>query len=194
MKQQPHLQEQACIRRILGGQAGEYAYFVEHYKTDVLSLIQRMGIPAVEAEELAQDTFLRAFRGLKTFEGKAAFRTWLLRIAHRVTLNSLQRKRPYLLSLDDDNPRAVHVFAEAELEATLDAELDAALSTGREERIQQLEAAIQQLPPEDQLLLRLYYYEELPLAEIAFILDSTPNALSARLHRLRRKLYRMIGH
>ena len=66
------------------------------------------------------------------------------------------------------------------------------LSTGREERIRLLEDAVGQLPSEDQLLLHLYYYEDRPLRDIAYIMDAEPNTLSARLYRIRKRLLHMI--
>ena len=66
------------------------------------------------------------------------------------------------------------------------------LSTGREERIAIMEEAIDDLPPDEQLLLHLYYYEDQPLRDIAYIMDVEPNALATRLYRIRKKLSRMI--
>ena len=83
MKQATPQQEQALIRHILDGRVEEYSYFVTHYQQEVLAFIRRMDVPATEAEELAQDTFVRAYRGLCDFAGKSSFRTWILRIAHR---------------------------------------------------------------------------------------------------------------
>ena len=69
---------------------------------------------------------------------------------------------------------------------------DEELSTGREERILLMEETIDELPPDDQLLLHLYYYEDQPLRDIAYIMDAEPNALAQRLHRIRKRLLRMI--
>ena len=186
----PSAQEQARIRQILTGDVGQYAYFVERYQHDVLTFICRLGVGQADAEELAQDTFVRAFRGLTAFEGKSSFRTWLLRIAHRTALNHLGRAHPATVSIDDDSPRAVQACVAADYATALDADSDAALSTGREKRIQLLEAAILKLPPDDQLLLRLFYFEDQPLADIAYILDTSAGALSGRLHRIRKRLRR----
>ena len=188
MKQDNSQHEQVLIHQILDGRVEDYSYFVTHYQQDVLAFILRMDVPVTEAEELAQDTFVRAYRGLNEFAGKSSFSTWLLRIAHRVTLNHLGRRRLSVVSMDSSSPQAIRAFAEAEYTTALNDELDTAFSTGREERIQLLEAAILKLPPDDQLLLRLYYYEGQPLTDIAFILDMSAGALSTRLHRIRKRL------
>ena len=72
------------------------------------------------------------------------------------------------------------------------AEIDEELSTGQEERIALMEEAIGDLPPDEQLLLHLYYYEDRPLREIAYIMDAEANALATRLHRIRKKLLKQI--
>ena len=69
---------------------------------------------------------------------------------------------------------------------------DEELSTGREERIALMEEAIDELPPDEGMLLHLYYYEDRPLREIAYIMDAEPNTLATRLHRIRKKLLQMI--
>ncbi len=66
------------------------------------------------------------------------------------------------------------------------------LSTGNEDCILLLEEAISDLPPDDQLLLHLYYYDDRPLRDIAYIMDAEANALGVRLHRIRKKLQTMI--
>ena len=69
---------------------------------------------------------------------------------------------------------------------------DEELSTGREERIALMEEAIDDLLSDEQLLIHLYYYEDRPLRDIAYIMDVEPNALATRLHRIRKKLLRTI--
>ena len=82
-----------------------------------------------------------------------------------------------------------HYVDMAEIPAMMDGE---ELSTGREERIALMEEAIDDLSPDEQMLLHLYYYEDRPLREIAYIMDAEPNALATRLHRIRKKLLQMI--
>ena len=71
-----------------------------------------------------------------------------------------------------------------------DEQLEAELSTGKEERISRLETMIDDLPPDERLLLTMHYYENRPLTECAFIMDTTPHPLANRLCRIRKKLYK----
>ena len=169
-------QEQQRIRRILDGRSDEYGYFVRTYSAQVLDFVSRMVSDAGDAEELAQDAFVRAFRALRQFDGRSSWLTWVLRIAYHTTLNHLKRQRQQWLSIDD-----------LPLADTPDD-----LSTDREERIQQLDAAIGRLPADEQLLLHLYYYDDRQLRDIAYIMDAEPGLLATRLHRIRKKLLLML--
>ena len=75
-----------------------------------------------------------------------------------------------------------------------DNELEAELSTGREERIARLEAVIDDLPDDERMLLTLYYFEDRPLTEIAYITGIEAKTLASRLHRMRKKLYKKLRY
>ena len=169
-------EEQQRIRRILDGRSDEYGYFVRTYSAQVLDFVSRMVSDAGDAEELAQDAFVRAFRALGQFDGRSSWLTWVLRIAYHTALNHLKRQRQQWLSIDD-----------LPLADTPDD-----LSTDREERIQQLDAAIGRLPADEQLLLHLYHYDDRQLRDIAYIMDAEPGLLATRLHRIRKKLLLML--
>lgn len=170
-------EERQRIRRILAGRSDEYGYFVRTYSAQVLDFVSHMVSDAGDAEELAQDAFVRAFRSLGQFDGRSSWLTWVLRIAYHTALNHLKRQRLQWLSIDD-----------LPLADTTDGDL----GTDREERIQQLDAAIDRLPADEQLLLHLYYYDDRPLRDIAYIMAAEPGLLATRLHRIRKKLLLMM--
>ena len=179
-------QEQQRIRRILDGRSDEYGYFVRTYSAQVLDFVSRMVSDAGDAEELAQDAFVRAFHSLGQFDGRSSWLTWVLRIAYNTALNHLKRQRQQWLSIDDlPLSRMLRYYRS---EPTTDDDL----STDREERIQQLDAAIGRLPADEQLLLHLYYYDDRQLRDIAYIMDAEPGLLATRLHRIRKKLLLML--
>lgn len=160
--------------------AAEYAYFVKTYSRQVLNFTARMVPERSDAEELAQDAFVKAFRSMPSFRFQSSFLTWVSRIAYHESLNYLKRKKAYWVNIDDV--------------ALPDAEWDdAELSTGREERILLIEEALDELPPDERMLIHLYYYEDKPLREIAFIMDAKSKALATRLHRIRKKLLNIIN-
>lgn len=174
-----NIDERKRIKRILDGRREEFGYFVNRYSQDVIDFTHRMVDNISDAEDLAQDSFVKAYRSLSSFDGRSSFYTWLCRIAYHEALNFLNRRKRYCILATDES------LIESEL-------LDDELSTGKEERIERMEEAIDSLNPDEQMLIHLYYYDDLPLREIAFIMDVEPNALATRLHRIRKKLLIMI--
>ena len=170
------LNERQRIERILDGKREEYAWFVNTYSQQVLDFTSRMMPDAEDAREVAQDAFVKAFRSLASFAFQSSFCTWVCRIAYHESLNRLRRKQLHYVDIADIPTM----------------EIDEELSTGSEERIALMEEAIDDLPPDESMLLHLYYYEDRPLREIAFIMDVEANVLATRLHRIRKKLLKMI--
>jgi len=138
----------------------------------------------MDAEELTSDTFLRAFRSIESYDAnRASLSTWLCRIAYHLTIDFLRRRRPFTISIEDREVSQTDIS---------DEQLEAELSTGSEERIQKLELLIDDLPPDERLLLTLHYFENRSLDECSFIMDATPHALANRLYRIRKKLYKQL--
>jgi RNA polymerase sigma-70 factor (ECF subfamily) len=187
MEHATDINEQTLINRIMAcirdgdrkSAAASYAVLVKRYSPQVFGFISKMTDNQDDIKDLAQNTFINAFNNLSKFEGRASFHTWVCRIAYNATISHLKAQKMHFVSIDNTNLPDTEVS-------------DEEFSTGDEVRIQQLEAAIDLLPPDDQMLLHLYYYDDKPFKEIAFIMDTDDNTLRVRLHRIRRKLQGMI--
>ena len=154
------------------------------YAQEVFAMIIRQVSNEQDAEELTQDTFLRAFSHIESYDPqRASLPTWLCRIAYRLTLDFLKRRRPFVVSMEDTEVWQTDIN---------DEQLEAELSTGNEERIQRLELLIDDLPPDERMLLMLYYFEDRSLDECSYIMDATSHALANRLYRIRKKLYKQL--
>lgn len=171
--------EQELIARILDGHAEDFGYFLERYSQEAFAIVVRLVPQQEDAEELVQDAFVRAFNRLETFEGRSSFSTWICRIAYTTAVSWLRKRRMKYLSIDEQ-PKLT------------DTEVDKALDD--ESCIEELRRAITLLKPDEQTLITLYYYDNRPLNDIAYILDAEPNTLATRLHRIRRKLYLLMKH
>ena len=166
-----------------GGVRGQ-DLMVSRYGQQVFAMIARLVSDVMDAEELTQDTFLRAFSKIDSYDAqRASLGTWLCRIAYHLTLDFLKRHRPVIVPIENCEVWQTDIS---------DEQLEAELSTGREERIQRLEVLMDDLPPDERLLLTLHYFENRPLDECSFIMDATPHALANRLYRIRRKLYKQL--
>ena len=172
------------VEAVKDGQRKGQSLMVGRYGQEVFAMIARMVDDVMDAEELTQDTFLRAFSSIGSYDPqRASLGTWLCCIAYRLTLDFLKRRRPLIIPIENNEVWQTDIS---------DEQIEAKLSTGNEERIRQLELLMDDLPPDERLLLTLYYYENRPLDECAFIMDATPSALANRLYRIRKKLYKQL--
>ena len=171
--------EKQLIARILDGHAEDFGYFLEHYSQEAFAIVARLVPQQEDAEELVQDAFVRAFSRLETFGGRSSFSTWICRIAYTTAVSWLRKRRIKYLSIDDQPE-----LSSAEVDETLD----------DESRIDQLRHAVALLTPDEQTLITLYYYDNRPLADIAYILDLEAGTIATRLHRIRRKLFILMKH
>jgi len=174
-----NLDELSYIKRILEGETNLFSVFLERYSRSIHSLIVRI-IPSNEdAEELTQDTFLKAFRKLDTFKGECSFSTWLFRIAYNTAI-SATRKKKYIFPVIDDSM----------VENVSDDTMDLVFGDDEDEnRLQLLEEAIAKLNVEEKTLITLYYSENKSIAEIAGMMELTTDNVKVKLFRVRKKLY-----
>ncbi|MBR4699553.1 MAG: sigma-70 family RNA polymerase sigma factor [Prevotella sp.] len=176
--------DEQILEAVKGGGSKGLGLMVSHYGQQVFAMIARQVGNAMDAEELTQDTFLRAFSHIASYDPKrASLATWLSRIAYRLTLDFLKRQRPLIVSIDDTEVWQTDISNE---------QLEAELSTGNEERILRLQLLMDNLSPDERLLLTLHYFENRQLDECAYIMDSTSHALANRLYRIRLKLYKKL--
>ena len=176
------LTEKDIIEAVRKGRREGQTEMVGRYAQRVFAMIARQVPDVMDAQELTQDTFMRAFSHIDSYDPQcASLSTWLCRIAYRLTLDFLKRRRPLLVSMDDTQVWQTDIS---------DEQLNAELSTGRDERIAKLEEIIDLLPDDERMLLTLYYFEKRSLAEIAYITGIDERALANRLYRTRKKLYK----
>lgn len=173
------LNDNELISSVLRGNQQAFSVLVQRYQSFVFTLVIRMVTNREEAEELAQDVFIKAYKYLTDFRGDAKFSTWLYTIAHNTCLSHLRKKKQNLYSLDDEK-----VFAAA------DNQLNGASMNPVEQKSRKLmvNEAIGRLGPDDNAVLTLFYIQEQTLEEIATVLGVEVNAAKVRLHRARTRL------
>lgn len=174
--------EGQIVEAVSRGQHEGQTELVSRYADRIFAMIMRQVPNVMDAQELTQDTFMPAFSNISSYDpGKASLSTWLCCIAYRLTLDFLRHRKPHIVSIEDTQVWQTDLS---------DEELEAELSTGREERIEQLQVLMEQLSDEERMLLTLYYFEDRPLTEIAYITGIDAKVLANRLYRTRKKLYK----
>lgn len=182
MKQEKSaLTEAELVETVRRGRREGQTELVGRYAERVFAMIVRQVTDPMDAQELTQDTFMHAFSHIGSYDAqRSSLSTWLCCIAYRLTLDFLRRRRPHVVHMDDST----------ESQATIDEEqLEAVFSTNRNDHIERLGQLVDELADDEQMLLTLYYFDDLPLSEIATITGVEPAPLAKRLYRIRRKLY-----
>jgi RNA polymerase sigma-70 factor (ECF subfamily) len=170
--------EQELISEIRHGNTRAYSVFVDQYKDLVFTLALRLLGNRDEAEEAAQDTFIKIFNALETFKGDSKVSTWVYRIAYNTCLDRIKKYKKERLYVDVDYIKEV---AFSELDDALDKMMQA-------ERTVLINACLAKLPAEDAAVITLFYFEEKNLVEMEKTLGLSVNTIKVRLFRARKKL------
>jgi RNA polymerase sigma-70 factor (ECF subfamily) len=172
------LNDQHYINLIIGGDAHAFGVLVDRHKNFVFTLSLKMLQNREEAEEVSQDAFIKVYKSLHKFNSESKFSTWLYKIVYNTCLDRLRIKKRTTSSVSIDD------FAQQEV-TTLMNILD---TIEEHERKQLVQNCLNLLPPEDNFLLTLYYFEENSLREISKIMGINENNLKIKLFRSRKKL------
>lgn len=170
--------DQHYINQIIEGDANAFSVLVERYKDLVFTLTLRMLKNREEAEEVSQDTFIKAYKSLSKFKGDSKFSTWLYKIAYRTSLDRIKKNKKYI------NDVAINEFTEHQVK-TIDNTLH---NLEQQEQNKAIQDCIALLPSEDSFLLTLYYFDELSLDEISKAVGLTSNNVKVKIFRSRKKL------
>lgn len=170
------------IEAVRKGDVSAYAFLVERYQSMVYSLALKLLKNTEDAEEIAQDTFIKAFQKLDTYEGKSKFSTWLYSITYNACITELRKRRIHFSSLEDQ-----HISDQDEMK------MHAYFSENKkEDQERYLTIALGKLPEDDQVLVTLYYYENQSMDEISTITGLTVSNIKVRIHRARKKMYELL--
>ncbi|MGE5428723.1 MAG: RNA polymerase sigma factor [Methylococcaceae bacterium] len=170
------------IEAVRKGNVSAFSVLVERYQDMVYSLALKLLKNTEDAEELAQDTFIKAFQKLDMYEGKSKFSTWLYSITYNACISELRKRRIQFSSLeeqrfsDQDEMRIHSYFSE----------------TKKEDQEKYLNLALSKLPEDDQVLVTLYYYENQSMDDISVITGLTVSNIKVKIHRARKKMYELL--
>ncbi|HYO89444.1 MAG TPA: sigma-70 family RNA polymerase sigma factor [Candidatus Limnocylindrales bacterium] len=171
------------VRAAIAGDQDAFAELVYAFQDAVYNLCYRMLSDHVEAEDAAQEAFLRAYLNLRRYDPGRPFKTWLLSIASNHCIDRLRRRRMQYVSIDDPLPSLTLSSSEPEPE-------DAALSHEESRRVQ---ALLDELAPDYRAAIILRYWYDYSYLEIADILDTTESAIKSRLFRARQMIAEQLG-
>lgn len=170
--------DQQYIDKVLEGDTNAFAFLVEKYEDMVFSLALKITKRREEAEEVAQDSFIKAFKSLKHFKGDSKFSTWLYKITYN---NCIDRVKKIARKYNTDTIDEVNENKIKAIEDTLQ-------TIERGERSKVIKECMDLLPEDERTILWLFYFEELSLKEIKDVTSYSESNIKVKLHRARKRL------
>ncbi len=169
--------DKKIITQIKKGDISAYASLVNRYQNMAFTLALSITKNKEDAEEVAQDAFVKAYKKLDTFKGKSKFSTWLYQIIYRTALSKIRNKKDIWVSTDENEKRNINFgsYEQDYLE--------------RLDKKKILKLALNKLNEDEGFLLILYYYQELSIDEICSLTEYTESNVKVKLHRARKNLY-----
>ena len=172
--------EAVWLVRVQNGDQQAFTHIVEAYQKPVYNLCYRMLNNAEDAEDAAQETFLRAYRSINQFDHSRQFSTWLLSIAAHYCIDQIRKNRMTIISLEDQPNREIPDKLPGP-ESTL---------SKREEQ-DRMRLLLEKLNPTDRASVIMYYWYNYSYDEIAQSLSLSESAVKSRLHRARKEMARL---
>lgn len=166
-------QENRLIDRILAGEDRLYAELVDKYKSYAYTIALKIVNNKPEAEEVAQDSFIKAYHYLKNFNRTAKFSTWLYRIVFNTAISHKRKSRVEMVDIEN---RAIEYHERADAMAE------------REDKQVYVAKAMGKLSEADQLAIQLFYIKEFSLEEVSELMGQNVNTVKVRIHRARQRL------
>lgn len=170
--------DQLHIQKVINGDTNSFSYLVDTYKNMVYTLALKMTKSREEAEEVSQDTFIKAYKNLAKFKGDSKFSTWLYRIAYHTSLDAIKKNKNHVHSFEI-NEITLHQIKS--VEGTLQ-------GIERKERAKIMNECLLELPEDERSIIWMFYYEELSLKEIIEVTSLSEANIKVKLHRARKKL------
>jgi len=170
--------DQLYIDKVLQGDTNAFAYLINKYKDMAYTVAIKIVKSHEDAEEVAQDSFLKAYEKLDSFKGNSKFSTWLYTIVYRNSITKIRKKKVATSDIDDyvmDNYSEGSEFPQIE-----------AIKNGEQQKY--VREAIDRLPEKDALLITLFYMNESSVEEIEQITNLTQSNIKVKLFRARKKL------
>jgi len=182
---QSKLSDIELIEQTLAGNQAAYADLVKRHQRFSFTLAMRFAKNREDAEEIAQDSFIKAYRSLATFQRQSKFTTWLYSIVYTTAMTFLRKKRVDTDSIDDEN-----IYIQLE-NSSSSHDINSAENKSRSYYLNQ---AITQLMPDDAAIITLFYMGEQSLDEISKTLGIEASTVKVKLFRARQRLKEKLEH
>lgn len=170
------------IDKILEGDVSAYSMIVDKHKDMVFTVALRIVRNREDAEEIAQDTFVKVYQSLKSFKKESKFSTWLYRIVYNTAISKTRKRQ---LETTDMEYEIIENY-------TLDNIKEDVNRLEYDEQKILINKVIEKLSPEESTLINLFYFKEYSTEEISEIMNLSKANVKVKLHRIRKRLYKEV--
>jgi RNA polymerase sigma-70 factor (ECF subfamily) len=170
------------IEQIIAGNSNAFSFIVDRHKNKAFNLAFRICGNREEAEEVAQDSFLKAYKSLGSFKMKSSFATWFYRIVYNTAISNVRLKRKGILSIEDFPADATDFIGGNTSEEEAESEYRNSL----------INFALQKISEEERGLVSLFYYDEMSTDEISDVTGISKSNIKVKLFRARQKMLEII--
>jgi RNA polymerase sigma factor (sigma-70 family) len=167
------------LQQIISGNARAYAFLVEKHKDMVLSIALKIVHNREDAEEIAQDSFVKAYQSISGFKNEAKFSTWLYRIVYNSAISKVRKKKLEVAPLEDS---IINNYSEDSLDHSF-------FLVEEPDQFELLQKALKSLPEDENVIVSLFYQNDHSIEDISAITGLTVANVKVKLHRIRKKLY-----
>lgn len=175
-------EDQYFIDKVLAGESSAFAVLVDRHKNNVFNICIKILQNREDAEEVAQDVFIKLFDKLKTFRSDAKLSTWIFRIAYNMSISRQRKRKRHHVEIDE------RAMADADEEESLNRlHLESVV-----ERERKLKTAIEKLDGPHQLVLQLFYEKEMSIIDIAKVTGISESNVRVKMHRARKRLFTLM--
>ena len=167
------------ISEVIAGNTASFEVLIDRHKDLVFTIAMNITRNREDAEEVAQDVFLKAFQKLASFRQESSFQTWLYRIAYNEAISRIRKNKVKLLDLEEEITGNI---PEEEVEEDI---------AGLDEQEQKLVIGkiLDKLPEIDRVIITLFYLENHPVTDISEVTGLGESNVKVRLHRVRKRIY-----
>ena len=163
------------VQQIKNGHHDAFVYIVRRYERMVLTIVSKIVSRRADAEDIAQEVFIKVYQSIDKFREEAGFATWLYRITYNTTISELRKRKHQFTAIEDNFTN----IPDDEISDMMDG-----IST--EEKLSYLDLVLKKLPPDDALLITMFYMNDQSIQEISTITGNSVANVKVKLHRIRK--------
>ncbi|MDR0824003.1 MAG: RNA polymerase sigma factor [Prevotella sp.] len=163
------------IRLIKDGHIDAFAHIVRRYERMVFTIVGKIVYRRAEVEDIVQDIFIKVFQSLDKFREESEFTTWLYRIAYNTAISELRKRKHEFTPIADNFAN----IPNDDITGAID-------EAGTEDKLRYMDMVLKMMPPDDALLITMYYLNNHSIKDISLITGNSETNVKVKLHRIRK--------